>query len=347
MSFPTVHASTLLKAAAALAGEVIVGGEFAPDDDVVARFTARLSLHLPEIWNANAWTDITVTERRAWQHWFKAGTEYGLGAAVVDYTTGRRWISLLDGNTLGLDDASAWWALQWGITPDAYDATAASAVGDVLFWPETPPWWYVCRVAAAAGVLPSDTDHFARIGNRIPAEFFFDNTLEADDAGGPMGDVLRVTVGDPGTDPDTCEYKFTLNTRGVRVAGDPGSAWFTYRLPVPELGGASVWTAGETYAIGAQVYYHAGGVGDFYDVLDVTVAGESPASTPDKFSVVEIPKLFAVWLTAKVGADWLRWDGGTDKAGDQEQAAGLELDRLHLNLERKQCQVGRLPVRTN
>ena len=83
-------------------------------------------------------------------------------------------------------------------------------------------------------------------------------------------------------------------------------------------------------------------VGNFYTCTATTTAGQSPATTPGKWTLVALPYLFAEYLVQGGYADWLTQDGQTDKAaaveGMCEQLLEMEADKL----QRQQGQVNRL-----
>lgn len=161
-----------------------------------------------------------------------------------------------------------------------------------------------------------------------------------------MGRVLRVTRRNPAATANPEELEFWENANGIVVRDDPGVCWMKFLRPVPEIT-AVLWSATATYAAGDQVYYHSEttGIGNFYDVADTTTAGQNPIDNPDLFTLVEIPRRFAAYLTSKIAADWARWQGKGDLALDQEAQAQVELDRQLTKWERDQQQNNRLRVR--
>lgn len=357
-----VPVSAIFAAAAALSGEVVDPNgsgstAFVPDADTLARLTARLNEHLPKIWNAAAWPEVTHTEqwRMFGAAWFTAGISPVRGQVVIDPEANLPYLCLatpVAAPGVGLvvppvSDTTKWLQLRSNYSEfQEWSASGVFTAGTVVrYQAQASGQWYVgLYVAAIApsqgstpptpvpGLAPSSSG-WLRI-DTLPLVF----TIPAG-----VGDILNVYPQDPR------EYRvdpllYTLNDQGVRVAGNPGSAWFTYRDLCPYLFGAP-WDEAANYVAGSQIYFVTGGVGDFYEVLSDTVAGQSPVTDPLLFERVEIPRRFAVYLGAKVAADWLRWDGQSEKASDPEAAALLEWDRLFLQL-RQQKQARPMNVRT-
>ena len=162
----------------------------------------------------------------------------------------------------------------------------------------------------------------------------------------PLGEVRRVTQLNPRVRPTTKEYRFTLTDDGVLLPPTaPNVVWVEFRWRRPSLTGA-MWDSTLVYTSGQQVYFAAtsGGAGNFYTATATTAAGESPATTPAKWTVVPLPYLLRLYLIFGGYADWLASDGQDDKAalweGKALAALEFEADKLH----RQQKQVRRLDV---
>lgn len=81
----------------------------------------------------------------------------------------------------------------------------------------------------------------------------------------------------------------------------------------------------------AQCYFN----GNFYQCVTDAAAGESPATAPDKWSLVQLPARWR-WVLAKLTyANLLELDGQKDKANDErDHAIGDDrrgLDRMIRN----------------
>lgn len=159
----------------------------------------------------------------------------------------------------------------------------------------------------------------------------------------PIAEVLAAYDKDPRVTTRNTKRAFTVTSDGFAFTTASAYVWLHYRLRRPTLTGAP-FDATLVYTSGRQVYYTntTTGVGNFYTCTATTSAGESPATTPAKWSVVEIPYLFREYLAAGGYADWLTSDGQGDKAAAMEaQCVGLlelEADKL----QRQQQQVNRL-----
>lgn len=125
---------------------------------------------------------------------------------------------------------------------------------------------------------------------------------------------------------------------------DPSTVWGEYRVKKPELFG-DVWGSSIAYAVGAQAYFDSGSgtgttmpvpgkphYGDFYECLEATTAGQSPATHPAKWSKKEVPYIFGTFVSRGMYADWLRSELQTEAAQVAEQEAqgmlDLEIDKI-------------------
>lgn len=127
------------------------------------------------------------------------------------------------------------------------------------------------------------------------------DAIEFTDGTDEMGTVVSVWSSDPEASTTAVEVPYVLNADGILIQSDDDPVWVRFRLPAPRIEG-DTWDASETYAAGDQVYWGT----DFYDVVSVTTAGETPASAAAKFSQVEIPELFGDYLTLGAAADFER-----------------------------------------
>lgn len=120
------------------------------------------------------------------------------------------------------------------------------------------------------------------------------------------------------TSSGTFKIPFELDERGARLTAPrvPTSVWVLFRKRCPKWQG-SAFDAGSTYSAGETHYYSSttsGFEGDFYTVLQSTAAGESPETTPQKWSRILVPSMFSDFVAhgAKIGH--LEGDGALDKA---------------------------------
>lgn len=148
-----------------------------------------------------------------------------------------------------------------------------------------------------------------------------------------IGEVFRVTNANPRITRGFVEYPFWLSENGVQVTNGPATVWLEYRIRRSGLTG-DTYSATTAYTAGQQIYYTTtGGIGNFYDCVTSTSAGDSPVSAAAKWSLVEIPYIFGQYLIWSCYADLLAGDGQTDKAGAASGAAQgyyeMEADKLY------------------
>ena len=162
----------------------------------------------------------------------------------------------------------------------------------------------------------------------------------------PIGEFLFAWDRDPRVTTKLTAFPYVLSAEGAQfmtMRHTLAYVWLLYRLRRPLLTGDEWNDAPEAYTSGQQVYFvSAAGAGNFYDCLEDTAAGESPATTPAKWALVELPYTFRQYLIQGGYADWLMGDGQTDKAGAVEGTAGLLLEMEADKLQRQQGQVNRL-----
>jgi hypothetical protein len=66
--------------------------------------------------------------------------------------------------------------------------------------------------------------------------------------------------------------------------------------------------------------------GDFWQCLEATTAGQSPATHPAKWTKKDVPYIFATYISRGMYADWLRSELQTEAAQVAEQEAQAMLD---------------------
>ena len=136
----------------------------------------------------------------------------------------------------------------------------------------------------------------------------------------PIGSVESVWSSDPEESTTAMEVPYRLTSDGVLVMTDADPVWVRFRLPSPRLRG-DVYDATVAYAVGAQVYWG----GDFYDVVSVTTAGDTPATAATKFEVINIPEMFDAYLELGAAADFERSRRQMETAAYYERKAGEQL----------------------
>lgn len=80
----------------------------------------------------------------------------------------------------------------------------------------------------------------------------------------------------------------------------------------------------------SQVYFESGGVGDWYDCIAVTAAGESPATAPDKWRKISIPQCLEQPIVDLALAFIERGEAQSDKSLAGKRMLEGDMDRLIL-----------------
>jgi hypothetical protein len=130
----------------------------------------------------------------------------------------------------------------------------------------------------------------------------------------------------------------------VMEAADP--LFIEYRIPKPELFG-DPYSATQAYSVGSQIYfdtstnsgsYQPGAgkapAGNLYNCIVATSPGQSPATTPSAWELVQIPYFTGEYLVRGCLADYLRSEGQFEQAvmadGDAEAIRQKEVERVLL-----------------
>lgn len=165
----------------------------------------------------------------------------------------------------------------------------------------------------------------------------------------PIGEVLGAWNRDPRLSTQAVKLPFLITNDGFNFTPArhcPALIWLHYRWQRPSFTG-DLFDATLVYTSGRQVYYADATtrIGNFYTATATTAPGESPATTPAKWTVVTIPYTFREYLVSGGYADWLTQDGQADKVtaveGMAESLLELEADKL----QRQQQQVNRFDYR--
>jgi hypothetical protein len=316
-----ISASHVLRSASALIGQPFETSN-GLDTDQFGLVRALFDLRLREFWNREDWPDLVRTElRRKCLNYFE-GDESDEGDRVLYREDNQVYEAIAYANgAVAPDDAGAssyWIALPVRQEDAETWVTGTDYVpGNVVFYP-TNRGLYVCK-AATSSAAPTTTGFWHPLAAYDPA-FPSTETWHTQE----MGQVISAHAQQPEPTNHRNVLQHDLESGGVRLEGDPGSAWFRYRLPAPQIFGLPLDTAA-TSAAGDQVYYLGTSGGDFWNVLGATSAGETPASAPAKFSRVEIPAWLSSALARATYADWLRSNG---KLAPADAAEAFALDQL-------------------
>lgn len=361
MSIRRVAASTLFRQAAVFRGQPwgTTAGENGVDAATFAHLAACLSTGLELAWSDAPVPEIIRVERRQrlqTTFWYGQGPTLAKNTQVWDPETNKSWLALRDiaafesANVPGSQPA-VWAELKRDWSLDARNMNVATqpltaSVGEVWRWTGNGTVggdYYYCLADCPAAYLNTAylrPTYFYQLPDFNP-DFARDASWHT-----PMGFVLGVWTANPELDdPATQALAYELTDDGVRVFEDPGSAWFRFTTVPPEITG-SPWDANTAYAAGDQVYWQSGSAGDFYDVIVATAAGDTPVSAPSKFSRVEIPARYKVWLEYQLAADWYEFDGELEKSLAKRGLADREWKRLKYVLGRREQQSSGLNVQT-
>jgi hypothetical protein len=199
--------------------------------------------------------------------------------------------------------------------------------------------------ALAAQVYDSTTDAYyqsvqaANLGHAVTDAAWwlpitsFDHYVPWDQTGQTaLGTVVAVTQLDPRLTEKPKPMDYEVCDLGIRVKRGTNRPWLSFIRRPPSLFGA-VWDSSAAYALADQVYFtNATGVGNFYDALAATTAGQSPTTDPTKWAKTEIAERLSQWLSFGMYADYLIADGQNEKAKPwqdlAQQALEGEIDKL-------------------
>lgn len=347
----TTSAETILKGVMAL----WYGSRELPGVTEFPVVRGALDLTLKEGWEQEWWPDLMRREERYFRANWLAASTYNKGDEVYDTATQDYFQCLRDGVTgagqsptdSAGDERSAYWARsETSYSGAEWSADSVSyAVGDIKYYPVTNRY-YQCHTAhTSSGVLvPDATGGSDRWGLLTP----FERRIDFDATGQTaIGDVLDVKDKDVRLTKLWKGLEWTPAESQVWVVDDVVRCWVEFRILCPRIFG-DTFDDEETYAAGDQVYWDNDGaiVGNFYNCLASTTAGEDPTDTPAKWELVELPKFLEGFAIYASYGKCLTGDDREDKqAAALTQAAGyleLEADKVY----RQQGQSPLISVRT-
>jgi hypothetical protein len=272
---------------------------------------------LEKCWDYHFWPVLQRVEERFFRADWASGTTYAAGDEVFYPPTQTYYLALRASTGQAPADSSdetntAYWAeCETSYKPTDYDDTVAYAVGDAVAYAGRN---YQCHTVTTAGILPTNTSYF---GELIEFDRYVSYTATGQTA---IGLVETVTDSNPRIHTTYNELNWSLSQNGVQVKDDVASVWITFRVRCHKLIGDE-FDATETYADGQQVFYTGGAErGNFYDCASATSAGETPISNPEKWTLLEIPRIFHKPLVHGMASAWVRGPGG----GTLEEAMAYE-----------------------
>lgn len=338
----TIHAHLLFQGAMGLlTGQ---GGSSGVPSSRFAALRGYLDRALQAIWEGEHWPELNRMEKRGYRLDWDDATTYSAstgGAAVeVFFPATDSYYQSMQAANLNHAPAtqsgstwvenSAWWAeSKTSYTgPDWATGTVYTAGQIVRRASGTAAdyEYYQCHTGHTAGGS-FDATKFTIL---TPFDAYVAYTQTGQTA---IGEVFRVCDRNPRVDPGYREYGFFLSENGVQVPQGPSQVWLEFRLRRSQLVG-DVYSSTTAYTAGQQVYFTTtAGVGNFYDCITSTTAGESPVSAAAKWRLVEIPYAFSQAMIWSAYADLLDADGQADKAkvarGSAEAYYNMEADKLY------------------
>lgn len=338
----TVAAHTLFQGAMGL-----LTGQGSSAGVPTSRFAAirgYLDRALQRLWEAEHWPDLVRLEARRYRDDWASGTTYSAStstaAVEVFFPATQLYYQSLQGSNTNHAPAtqsgttwtenSAWWAQsRTSYSGNDWVTGTVYVAGNIVrrtSGTSADYRWYQCHTGHTAGAS-FDATKFCVL-TEFDAYIGFTQTGQT-----AIGEVFNITAENPRVVRGLTEYKFWLSSNGVQLVSAPVEVWLEFRKRRPELTG-DVWSSTATYTAGQQVYYTtSAGVGNFYDCVTATSAGESPVSAAAKWSVVEIPYIFGAAMTWHAYADLLAADGQADKAmvarTSAEEYYSMEADKLY------------------
>lgn len=310
-------------------------------------------------WEAGRWPELCLIERRYFRDVYASGTTYGsAGVNEVYYPATRKYYVAL--RTTGFSgQAPATLVSGLYVLNSAYWAESATAyagndwvtgtayvVGDIRFYVPTAKFYQCYQAHTSSGVLtPDATGGNERWGVLVEFDRYVAYEQTAQTA---IGEALGCWDRNPRIFKNAMRRSYELSEQGVQVLDNVTEVWVEFRKRCPTLTG-DAWDALTIYGSGDQVYYEASAdnrVGNFYDCVSTTVAGESPVTAAAKWTLVELPWFLRRFLAWSGAAGWLQMDGQSDKGVTASARALGFLEREAGNLFRQQRQIRRIEVLT-
>lgn len=193
-----------------------------------------------------------------------------------------------------------------------YNSATTYSTGDVVYYSSTDKYYQASQ--AATNILPTVTTHWA-----VVTRADFNPYISLTQAGKTeMGTVFGLYDKDPARYETLEAFDWHLSNNGIQVTDNKTFAWVEFRVRAPEIDGDS-WSQSSTYSVGDQVYFsNSSTPGNFYNCTAATSSGESPATTPSKWTVVQIPYIFGRYLAHAGYADYLTSDQQSERKANEE-----------------------------
>ncbi len=296
------------------------------------------------------WPDLLRVEKRYFANNYAAGTTYNNDGEFVYYRPTKKYYTCLAAGTIGVAPAdsagdtvlTSWAVVATAYSADEYVAADAYAVGDRVYYALEDAFYQAHQ--ATTGNLPTVTGSWGKL-------YEFDRVIawaqswEANE----LGDVFEVYDKHPERDRSaealSLSSDWVQNQTGVLVRRDLPFVYIRYRK-TPILLTGDTFDAAATYAVGDQIYYTSATVlGDFYNCIVATTAGQDPDDTAASWELVEILQRFNRYMKQGMYADYLT-DGQNEKAYGEERMAESYLDESVTVLVTQEQQRPQTQIRT-
>lgn len=258
--------------------------------------------------------------------------------------TGTLKVGVNPADTLDETQERYWAVCEEDYGAETFDRSLAYVVGDQAYYPPTNRS-YQCITDAAAGFLPTNTTYFAPLTD-------FDRYIALEQTGETkIGDVLGVYSKSPIVWRNAERLDYILSPDGIQVVSDADVVWVEFKIKCPVLFGDAYVSTSAYVANIDQVYYRSTSSpatypGNMYDCVATASAGDTPETDTDKWTVVQIPRIFQRYLERGAYADYLVSDGQAEKASIEDAKAEQMLAELRYKVGATQNQVRRNIVLT-
>jgi hypothetical protein len=313
----------------------------------------HLDLALGKAWNSEWWSFLLEGEYRYFRALWLAASTYNKTDEVYDAATQQYFQclrNLITGSSFSPtdsagDERSAYWALCKSAYPRTNWLTAtAYVVGDQVFYPVDANF-YQCHTAhtSSGTLIPTATGGNERWGVLTPFQRYVDFLQPGETK---IGSVQAVSDSDPRVNFNWQALAKTTRQDRVYVLENVTRVWLNFRLRRPKLKG-TFYSATAVYAADDQIYYTpTGGVGNFYNCLATTTAGQNPTTNPILWELVELPEQFEGYLIWSAYAMLLTADEQYDERKSAEATAEGYLTLLADEEYRQRGETPNIPMRT-
>lgn len=308
--------------------------ELDPDEVSTEQFRSLRTSHhlrLAAAWQNQIWPFLNVRgEKRFFRDQYSLSSTYTATNEVFYIGPRKHYQALTSVPTSqppATQSGSSWTTnlTYWAESATVYSAaeyvsTATYTRGKQVFYTPTQRY-YQLHAATSTGNAPTDTTKWGVLTE-------FRRYVAYEQTGQTAFDhVFAIWDQDPGVRGDARRVQgVKKGSIGYFVLQDLPWVYLDYRARPSSLSG-DAWDQLTAYASGDQVYFEGTTFtyrGNFYTCTATTSAGQSPQTTPAKWTVVPIPFAFQDYLIHGAAADWLR--PNTEDGLREEGLAGKALE---------------------